>query len=180
MTFSARKKRERQAREMLLIHEIEALENDIAGEDTEDSEDFERINAALQTKKQDLEKINEYQAQGAFIRAKSKYKIEGERPTKLFCSLEKHNAIQKYIPKLKVVKENTECVLTEQKQIENEILDFYEDLFSAKSTDLSEIKEFLPEEIANSCPKLSEHQKKQMEGLITLNEPNKLLEKNQK
>ena len=174
LSFSARRKRERQAKELLLMEEIEALENVIAGAA---DEDFERINEALLNKKEDLEKINEYQAQGAFIRAKSRYKTEGERPTKLFCSLEKHNAVQKYIPKLRVVKDDNEVILTEQKQIENEIFDFYGDLFSAKTSDLSEIDEFLPNEIANSCPKLTDHQKKQMEGLLTLSELTSYLKK---
>ena len=79
----------------VLLHEIEALENKVATEDNEEA--FKAANADLQVKKNDLEVINEYQAQGAFIRAKSRYKVEGERPTQLFCSLEKHNAVQKYI-----------------------------------------------------------------------------------
>ena len=105
-----------------------------------------------------MEVINEYQAQGAFIRAKSRYKVEGERPTKLFCSLERHNSVQKYIPKLRVVKDNNEMVLTEQKLVENEIFEYYGDLFSPKNTELNEINEFLSEEIMQSCPKLSENQ----------------------
>ena len=36
-----------------------------------------------------LEEINLYQTQGAFIRNRAKYKLEGEKPTQLFCSLEK-------------------------------------------------------------------------------------------
>ena len=175
LTFSARRKRERIAKELLLLHEIEVLENTIAMEDSEEA--FRDANAALQTKKRDLEIINEYQAQGAFVRARSLYKIEGERPTKLFCSLEKHNAIQKYIPKLKVIRGEKEEVITEQKLIENEILDFYEDIFSAKSCELKEINEFLSDEISYTCPKLSDIQSNQMEGLLTLNELTKYMKK---
>ena len=54
---------------------------------------------SLQRKKIELEEIYSFEAQGAFVRAKTKYKIDGERPTKLFCSLEKHNGTQKYIPR---------------------------------------------------------------------------------
>ena len=96
--------------------------------------------------------------------------IEGERPTKLFCSLEKHNAVQKYIPKLNVVKANNEIVVTEQELIENEILEYYETLFSSKNTEMNDIGEFLSEEMMQSCPKLSENQKNQMEGLLTVDE----------
>ena len=47
-----------------------------------------------------MEEIIGYQAEGAYVRARAKYKVEGEAPTKFFCSLERHNAFQKYIPKL--------------------------------------------------------------------------------
>ena len=173
--FSARKKREREGKELRLIHEIEVLESIIAIEANE--EEFRLANEKLNSKKRDLEVVNEYQAQGAFIRAKSRYKVEGERPTKLFCSLEKHNAIQKFIPKLRVVRDNNEMVLTEQKLVENEIFEYYEDLFSSKNTELKEINEFLSEEIMQSCPKLSENQKNQMEGLLTLEELTKHIKK---
>ena len=83
-------------------------------------------------KRNDLETIVAHQAQGAFVRARARYKIKGEKPTRLFCSLEKHNSIQKYIPKLKVLRNNQEIILTEQRSIENEILGFYKDLFTKK------------------------------------------------
>ena len=102
--FSSRKKRERIAKEQLLNHDIEALENEIQQTLTDD--EFLELNNNLQIKKQELEEIYSYQAHGAYVRARAKYKCEGEKPTRLFCSLEKHNAVQKYIPKLVVEKED--------------------------------------------------------------------------
>ena len=98
------------------------------------TENFKDKNLALQAKKLELENICSYQAQGAYIRAKARYRIEGEKPSKLFCALEKHNAIQKHIPKLIVEKNDIKTELTEQKAIEAEIHDYYSDLFSNKDT----------------------------------------------
>ena len=175
LIFSAFKKRERQAKEQLLLHEIEVLESNIAV--VENDEAFEEDNDNLQSKKAELERLYEYQAQGAFIRAKSRYKIEGEKPTKLFCALEKHNAVQKHIPKLKVTKDRKDVVITDQKSIENEIFEFYGDIFSRKECGIQSIHEFLSPIIAHSCPKISEDQKNQMEGLITSDELTKYLKK---
>ena len=132
ISFSGRKKKERQSEELLLIHDIEVLENKLADSQLEAT--FQTTNANLQSKKQELEQIYSYQAQGAYVRARSRYKIEGEKPTRLFCSLEKHNAVQKHIPKLIVEKNGQQKEITDQKEIEDEILLYYNDLFSYKDT----------------------------------------------
>ena len=58
------------------------------------------------------------------------YKNEGEKPTRLFCSLEKHNAVQKHIPKLLIEKNEINEEITDQKAIENEIFEYYKNLFA--------------------------------------------------
>ena len=168
INFSSLKKRERKTQELLLIEEIETIEKEICKEIND--ENFKRKNNDLQLKKVELEDLNAYQAHGAFVRARAKYQVDGEKPSKLFCSLEKHNAVQKHIPQLKVRKDGEEVSITEQKSIENEIYHFYKDLFSEKPTEIPEIQEFLGPEISTSCPKLSENQKQKMEGLIRLDE----------
>ena len=175
ITFSARKKRERQFNEQKLIALIESLETQLAAEYNE--ENFQNINEDLQTKKVELDNIYAFQAQGAFIRARARYKTEGEKPSRLFCSLEKHNAVQKHIPKLNVVKDNTNKELTEQKSIENEIFNYYRDLFALKPTEDSDIESFLTAETSASSPKLSESQKNQMERIMTTEELTKHLKK---
>ena len=123
-----------------------------------------------------------YQAEGAFVRARMKEKVEGEKPTKLFCSLEKHNSIQKYISKLNVEKDGKVVATTNQKDIETETLLYYKDLFGNKDKFLDEtkIEEFLGEDIATLCPKISEKQKESMEGKITISELGCYLKKEQK
>merc|ERR1712208_133009 len=110
--FSAKKKKERQASELVLVATIEKLEIELAAE--QNDVNFEAINANLQAKE-------------AFVRARAQYKSEGEKPTRLFCSLEKHNAVQKHIPKLIVEKNEIKEEITEQKAIENELFKYYKD-----------------------------------------------------
>ena len=125
----------------------------------------------------ELENLYAYQAQGAFIRAKARYKVEGEKPSKLFCSLEKHNGVQKHIPKLIVEQNEVKTVLTEQKAIENEIFGYYKDLFSKKDSSDQDIKNFLDDEEFESCPKISESQKEKTRGLLKTEELTNYLKK---
>ena len=175
ISFSAFKKRERQAHELLLLHDIEALEKQVS-EETDEAK-FEEVNTDLHNKRNELEDIYAHQAQGAFIRARARYKMEGEKPSKLFCALEKNNAVEKVIPKLIVDRNNQKVILTEQKEIENETHNFYKDLFSFKNNQIEDINEFLGPESAASCPKLSESQKQKMEGLLSLDELTRYLKK---
>ena len=175
ISFSAQKKRERIAVELFLVEAIESLEIKLAAE--QDIDNFNRINTELQDKKMELEGIYSFQAQGAFIRARAKYKIEGEKPSRLFCSLEKHNGVQKHIPKLIVEENNVKKELSDQKLIEEEIFKYYRNLFAFKEVDNTTIEEFLTQERALSCPKLSETEKASMENILTTEELTKYLKK---
>ena len=79
ISLSAKKKRDRVENEALLIHDIECLETRIAAEQSEEA--FQQANSELQAKKVELENIFTFQAQGAFICAPARYKIEGEKPS---------------------------------------------------------------------------------------------------
>ena len=175
MSFSARKKKDRLANEQLLLASIEQLEAELAAE--YNIENFNDLNEILQSKKIELDNLYAFQAQGAFVRARARYQTEGEKPTRLFCSLEKHNAIQKHIPKLIVEKNNQKVEIKDQKSIEGEIYKYYEDLFSYKHTDSLNIESFLTPEVSVSCPKLSDIQKNAMERIITVEELTKHLKK---
>ena len=166
--YSAKKKRDRIANELLLVQTIEDLETKIAVEQNDAI--FKNLNAELQNKKLELDNIYAFQAQGAFIRARARYQMEGEKPSKLFCSLEKHNATQKHISKLIVENNGHKNEVVEQKLIEQEIFNYYKDLFAEKNVEDTEIETFLTPEIARTCPKLNENEKQRTEGLITVEE----------
>ena len=165
--YSAKKKRERIAEEQLLNHDIEILENRLQ----ENQIANDNIEVELEEKKAALENIYNYEARGAFIRSRATYKIDGERPTRLFCALEKYNGTQKYVPQLIMTEEDgTENVIHEQKAVEEEICRFYQDLYSCKDhhLEIDSVSEFLghannPNNIPN---KLAEVEKESMEGRI--------------
>ena len=73
IAFSAMKKRNRMAEEVSLLKDIEILENLSRTDPIEDT-----INE-LNDKKEALEQLYNYQAQGAYIRSRAAYKVEGER-----------------------------------------------------------------------------------------------------
>ena len=160
--YSSARKKERQTQELLLLHELEILENRL-NDNNHTSID---INEALQLKKQELEELYSYQANGAYVRARAKIKTEGERPTKLFCSLEKHNGVLRHIPKLIVDKEDTKVTITNQEDIEEETFKYYGKLFSCQDNGEDDIETFL-NETCESCPRITSNQKSKMEGLLT-------------
>ena len=70
------------------------------------------------------------EAEGAAVRARAKYKLDGEKASRLFCSLEKYNGTQKYIPQLIVEENGLKKTLTTQPEVESEAMTFYTNLFS--------------------------------------------------
>ena len=98
--YSAQQKRERNFNEQKLNHDIEILEKEMQKEAADENTKFE-----YERKKKELEEIIKYQAEGAFVRSRAQHKIHGEKPTKLFCSLETFNAVQKYVSQLLVKNE---------------------------------------------------------------------------
>ena len=118
------------------------------------------------------EQIYNYQAQGAYVRSRAVYKIEGEKPTKMFCALEKHNGTQKYVPQLIVENNGQEYNITNQKGVEQEIYKFYKHLYKNKDDNImfDSIDQFIGQDNISDNIKLSERQKESMEGKITVNE----------
>ena len=174
--YSASMKRERNARELLLNHDIEILENQIQAQDDVN----ERLSEELNIKKAALEEIYKYQAEGAFIRSRVGYKVDGEKPTRLFCALETYNGVQKFVPTLIVNnEEGQELVLNDQKSIETEICSYYSKLYQNKddSIEIDSIEGFLGQENCQNIPKLSNNQKQSMKGKISVEEMTKYLKK---
>lgn len=113
-------------------------------------------------KKKELEDIRKKKFQGQCVRSK----VEGEKPSKYFLTLESRNYINKQISKL--VK-NDGSILYDQFDTLNETKCFYQNLYQKREqyVDLSEINDKL-----NACnvPKLSENESISLDGPITKNE----------
>ena len=97
--YSTIKKREQFAEQQLLLHETERLEHE-CHQNPQNDIIFEELSA----KKDRLENLFKKESEGAAIRARAKYNIDGEKPSRMFCNLEKHNGVQKFIPSLFVKK----------------------------------------------------------------------------
>ena len=164
------------AEEQILNNDIEILEHHLQ----QNPVYVENIQTELNDKKDALENLYKYQAQGAYVRSRAKYKVEGEKPTRLFCSLEKYNGTQKYVPQIIIAGDNnTEVMVEDQKTIEKEIYKFYKDLFSCKDNfiEIDSIQTFLGPQGIENAPTLSEGDKVAMEGKITVEEMTKYIKK---
>ena len=73
---------------------------------------------------------------GILVRSRAKIIKDDEKPTNFFCNLKKHNFTSKIIPMLE---KNDGKIITDQVEILNETKQFYEDLYSSKDSQLSDI-----------------------------------------
>ena len=171
--FSACLKRTRLAKEIELLNDLAILESN-----ADNDNDNDAIKNEIEQKREALEDIYNYQARGAYIRSRATYKIEGEKPTKMFCALEKHNGVQKYVPQLIVEKsDGIEETISDQKGVEGQIFRFYNKLYENKDDQLGNenIELFLNSN--NYHFRLTEAQKKSMEGKISISELTSYLKK---
>ena len=87
--YSVNKKKKQSKREEQLIKEIEEIEaNNI-------------IDSNLENKKNELELLRENKMSGIRIRSRANWLKDGEKASKFFCNVEKHNYTEKTIKKLK-------------------------------------------------------------------------------
>ena len=103
---------------------------------------------------------------GSVIRSRATNLVEGENPTKYFCSLETHNYLSKSIPKLETADGR---IITDQHDILKESELFYKKLYSNKDDPVAEIniKEYLKDV---NVSKLTHNESTQLEGNLTLPE----------
>ena len=184
--YTSTKKRERNNNEILLLHELERLEAAVhSNPDNIDSQ------TKLADTNKEIDKLNKYESEGATIRCRAKFQVDGEKPSKFFCNLEKSNAAQKFIPSLlvDVIDQHGRVVMdrhgnpvqkevTQQKEVEAEVRTFYRKLYSCQDNKITidTIEEFLGPH-ANSCPKLNPSERESMEGQLTLSEMASYLKK---
>ena len=109
--YSAAKKREKSNIMKMLFHRLEELEAKSGNNSPE-------ATILLDSTRSELEAIFKTEAEGAAIRARAKYKLDGEKASKLFCNLEKYNGTQKFIPQLIKHVAGSNITLTKQSEIE--------------------------------------------------------------
>ena len=161
--YSAAKKKKKNATMQLLLHRLEELEAQ-SGSDTVDVADL------LKTTRTELEALFRHEAEGAAIRARAHYKLNGEKATRLFCSLEKYNGTQKFIPQLIIEESGKSRTITEQSEIQNETKKFYTKLYSNHDQFINQNIESFLGASAQTFPKLKPSDTDHMEGHLTVGE----------
>ena len=163
ISYSTFKKRERTNLENKLTLEIKRLEENVQSD---------QILNEIDNKKTELKILRQNKVQGEYIRSRTQWIEEGEKPTNFFCNLENRNFVNKTIPKL-IAGDGT--IIESQKEILNEAKCFYEKLYKKKdcirNVNLSRELPF------QGIPKLTEDQKKSLEGDISLTELTAALKK---
>ena len=115
----------------------------------------------LQLIKKEAEDINKEKLAGSIFRSKCEWAEDGEKSSKFFLNLEKHNYVNKQITMLEVGEE----VITDEKQILVEIREYYKNLYSSNQAEHRKL-----EEILKDIPKLTDEQRQLTKGLITYDE----------
>ena len=124
LTIDFSKKIAKEKREKKALHEERVISYETTGEQHGVTEEQYRIS------KNELEKLYNELTEGYILRSKCNWYEEGEKSSKFFLGLEKKKATQGTI--LTLVK-NTSTVIDNQRDILDEIRDFYKKLFSRKS-----------------------------------------------
>ena len=165
--YCAWKKKCKNGAQNIALHRLELAE--INSDKNPDSDDFRR---QLDLAREEVEKFAKKDADGVQCRARVQWQVDGEKPSRFFCNLEKYNAMQKYIPQLKVKDEKgAESLITEQKKIDLEIYKFYQKLYKSQESEVKilTIDEFL-ENKNEKFPKLDTNQALKLEGVLTVEE----------
>ena len=174
ISHCAWKKKCKNGAQNLALHRLQLAEID-----SDREPDNRELRRQLDIAREEVENHNRQAAEGAQLRAKTQWHVEGEKPSKFFCNLEKHNAVQKYIPELKVKDtDGKDKLVTDQKKVEQEIFDFYQTLYKSHETKLKTvtIDQFLGKDNLK-YPKLSNIQANKLEGQLTMEEATKYIKK---
>ena len=127
ISYSSFKKKERDKEEKQLEEKLKKLY---------ESKDYDLVKQQIGITELQLKELREKKVKGIIVRAKSKWKVEGEKSSRYFCNLEKRNYVDKTIQKLTgddgTEIDNLPDIISEQKQ-------YYEKLYSSKNTKIEEI-----------------------------------------
>ena len=166
--YTSRKKKEMNFKYNQLSNNLQDLEKKFC-----ETPECNLLKEKISNCRMELEQLNEYKAEGAAIRSRAFYSLQGERATKHFCTLEKNNASSKFISKLNVDGK----MINNQEEIESKIYEFYKDLYKEQKTHKHvSINSFLQDD-SNTLQKLTPAQISFMDKSISLDEIGNYLKK---
>ena len=161
ISYASFKNKQRNKRENKLIKQIEEIENNTVDNITEELENL----------KTELYDIRNEKLKGYIIRSKAQHIDQGEKPTKYFCGLEKHNYTSKIIGQI----ENEDgSMIVEQNEILKETEIFYKNLYENKddSLDTIDLNDLMKD---TEMPTLTNDEAEKIEGLLTYKEISEVL-----
>ena len=161
ISYASFKNKQRNKRENKLIKQIEEIENNTVDNITEEQENL----------KTELYDIRNEKLKGYIIRSKAQHIDQGEKPTKYFCGLEKHNYTSKIIGQI----ENEDgSMIVEQNEILKETEIFYKNLYENKddSLDTIDLNDLMKD---TEMPTLTNDEAEKIEGLLTYKEISEVL-----
>ena len=127
------------------------------GQDHNESYEIE-----INTIKRELEEFNSEKLMASIFRSKCSWAEDGERNSKFFLNLEKHNYENKSITKLEINNNEGTYEVTDEKSINEAIKKIYKTLYSENDCNMQ-----LLEDVTIDLPKLSEEDKNLTNGKIT-------------
>ena len=126
ISYSSFKKKEAEKREKDLIKSIDTLEANLSESNLNE----------IELLKEELNTIRKHKMRGILVRSRAQIIEDDEKPTNFFCNLEKHNYVSKIISKLET---SSGKVIKDQFEILDETKQFYENLYSSKDNQLTNI-----------------------------------------
>ena len=156
ISYASFKNRQRNNRENHLIKQIDELENSLNNKNIEQ----------LEILKTELSDIRHDKRKGYMIRSKAQNIDHGEKPTKYFCGLEKHNYTSKVIGQ---VEKEDGSIITNHTEIWQEIENYYTKLYENKDDTLEnvDLEEYMKD---LDMTKLTIQESEKLEGLLTYKE----------
>ena len=129
--YCSRKKKENLKNKQEIKTKIDQINDEISNISPHDSQQLSESLEHLDALKDDLNKIVDQETAGLIIRSRIKWAEHGERSSKYFCNLEKRSSEKKNIH---ILKKDTGSIISDQKDILNELHLFYETLYTSKSS----------------------------------------------
>ena len=122
MSYCSQKKMDNRLQESNNLKKLEDLENCLGNHPCDD------MILQIEQLRVEIRLMEQERIKGAIIRSKIRWAEEGEKSSKFFFDLEKHNYIKKQIRKLKI---NNGTTVTDQQSIEKETESFYSNLYKS-------------------------------------------------
>ena len=123
--FAANKKKSKKNMVEVLERKLKKLEKELIDKPTL----FANTEEQIRLIKHELSQIVKDKTKGAMIRSRANWNFFGEKPTKYFLNLEKSNATKRILGRVRNEKRE---LVTGQKEVLDEIKNFYADLYTSR------------------------------------------------